>query len=285
MNIRRRLLYLILLLAGIYFALDLVADQAAARLNKTLDPGPYRISAAARRLHGGLVVADLHADTLLWPRDPLARSSWGHVDLPRLLEGGVAIQGFGVVTKTPANMNFERNTDQTDRIRTLAMVSKWPPRTWDDLLERARYQAGRLVDAAGRSQGQLVVLRTRADLEALLARRARGEKAVGGYLSLEGTHVLAGRVENLDLLFADGFRQLGFAHFFDNEVAGSAHGVEKAACRPLAARCWPAPKRSAWPSTWRTLRGGRSTRSWSWPKSRWSSRTPASPPPAPVPAT
>ncbi len=108
-------------------------------------------------------MADLHADTLLWPRDPLARSSWGHVDLPRLLEGGVAIQGFGVVTKTPAKMNFERNTGDTDRILTLAMAAKWPPRTYGSLLERARYHAGRLADAAERSAGKLVVLRTRAD--------------------------------------------------------------------------------------------------------------------------
>jgi hypothetical protein len=142
MKRRRKLLYLALGLAGVYFALDLVADQVAARLNRTLDKGPYRISEEARRLHQGLVVADLHADSLLWPRDPLARSGWGHADLPRLLDGGVAIQGFGVVTKTPEKMNFERNSGDTDRIRTLAMVSKWPPRTWGDLLERAREVSG-----------------------------------------------------------------------------------------------------------------------------------------------
>lgn len=117
---RRRLLGLALLLVGLWLAFDLVADQAAARLNKTLDKGPYPVSPAAKGLHERLIVVDLHADTLLWPRDPLARSSWGHVDLPRLLEGGVAIQGFGVVTKTPAKMNFERNTGDTDRILTLA---------------------------------------------------------------------------------------------------------------------------------------------------------------------
>lgn len=223
----RRLGYLALTLLLLYFAVDLVADQAAARLNRTLDKGPYRISEEARRLHQGLVVADLHADSLLWPRDLLERSSWGHADLPRLVEGGVAIQGFGVVTKTPANMNFDRNSGDTDRIRTLAMVSKWPPRTWDDLLERARYQAERLRDAAARSAGGLVVLRTRQNLEELLRRRAAGEKVVGGFLSLEGSHVLGGKVENLDVLFADGFRQIGLAHFFDNEVSGSAHGMEK----------------------------------------------------------
>jgi membrane dipeptidase len=227
MKRRRKLLYLALGLAGVYFALDLVADQVAARLNRTLDKGPYRISEEARRLHQGLVVADLHADSLLWPRDPLARSGWGHADLPRLLDGGVAIQGFGVVTKTPEKMNFERNSGDTDRIRTLAMVSKWPPRTWGDLLERARFQAEKLRDAAARSEGGLVLLRTRADLDDLLRRRAAGEKAIGGFLSLEGTHVLSGKLENLDRLHEEGIRQIGLAHFFDNEVSGSAHGMEK----------------------------------------------------------
>lgn len=224
---RLKLLYLLLLIGLLWVAVDLIADQPAASFNKTRNPGSYRISPAALQLHSQLLIADLHADTLLWPRDLLEKSSWGHVDLPRLLAGGVAIQGFGVVTKTPANLNFERNTGDTDRILTLAKASKWPPQTWTSLLERARYQAGLLHDVATRSSGRLMVLRTRADLDVLLARRAKGEAVVGSFLSLEGTHALEGKVENLDLLFAAGFRQVGLAHFFDNEVAGSAHGVKK----------------------------------------------------------
>jgi membrane dipeptidase len=34
-------------------------------------------------------------------------------------------------------------------------------------------------------------------------------------------------VENLDRLFDAGFRMIGIAHFFDNEMGGSAHGVAK----------------------------------------------------------
>lgn len=224
---RLKLLYLLLLIGLLWVAVDLVADQPAASFNKTRNPGPYRISPAASKLHSQLLIADLHADTLLWPRDLVEKGSWGHVDLPRLLAGGVAIQGFGVVTKTPANLNFERNTGDTDRILTLAKASEWPPQTWTSLLERARYQAALLHNAAARSTGRLMVLRTRADLDVLLARRAKGEAVVGSFLSLEGTHALESKVENLDLLFADGFRQVGLAHFFDNEVAGSAHGVQK----------------------------------------------------------
>jgi microsomal dipeptidase-like Zn-dependent dipeptidase len=56
---------------------------------------------------------------------------------------------------------------------------------------------------------------------------------VAGILAVEGLHCLEGRLENVDALFAAGFRMMGLAHFFDNEVAGSAHGVEKGGLTPL----------------------------------------------------
>ncbi|HEX4935141.1 MAG TPA: membrane dipeptidase, partial [Gemmatimonadaceae bacterium] len=37
----------------------------------------------------------------------------------------------------------------------------------------------------------------------------------------------------LDTLFAHGFRMAGLSHFFDNEVAGSAHGEAKGGLTPL----------------------------------------------------
>ena len=43
-------------------------------------------------LHSTSLVADLHADSLLFGRDLLERSETGHVDLPRLQEGGVGLQ-------------------------------------------------------------------------------------------------------------------------------------------------------------------------------------------------
>jgi microsomal dipeptidase-like Zn-dependent dipeptidase len=38
---------------------------------------------------------------------------------------------------------------------------------------------------------------------------------------------LSGDVNNLDKLYNAGFRMIGIAHFFDNEIGGSAHGVAK----------------------------------------------------------
>ncbi len=197
------------------------------RMNRVLRPGPYRVSPRALALHRRLVVADLHADTLLWRRDLLARGTRGHVDVPRLLEGGVALQAFTVVTKMPWGTNIERNTADTDQITLLVVAQRRPAGTWRSLRERALDQAAAFADAAARSGGRLVPLRSRSDLEAFLERREGGERAVAGWLGLEGAHALEGRAENVDALADAGFRMMGLTHFFDNEVAGSAHGAEK----------------------------------------------------------
>lgn len=46
-------------------------------------------------------------------------------------------------------------------------------------------------------------------------------------LSIEGLHDLEGKLANLDVLYAAGFRIAGLTHFFDNDVAGSMHGRDK----------------------------------------------------------
>ena len=43
----------------------------------------------------------------------------------------------------------------------------------------------------------------------------------------EGAHALEGDLASVDVLFDAGFRMIGFTHFFDNEVGGSAHGLDK----------------------------------------------------------
>jgi hypothetical protein len=91
---------------------------------------PYQISARARDLQNRIPVVDLHADSLLWSRDLLVRGARGQVDIPRLIEGHVALQAFTVVTKTPRGLNFQRNTADSDNISLLSLVERWPPATW-----------------------------------------------------------------------------------------------------------------------------------------------------------
>ncbi|MDP2567238.1 peptidase M19, partial [Pseudoalteromonas marina] len=73
------------------------------------------------------------------------RADRGQVDLPRLIEGNVALQVFTAVTKSPAGQNYEENSSEAmDNITLLAMGQLWPVDTWSSLHERARYQAARL---------------------------------------------------------------------------------------------------------------------------------------------
>ena len=82
--------------------------------------------------------------------------------MPRLIDGNVAIEAFTVVTKSPRGLNNQRNDDRSDMITPLAIVERWPPRTWTSLRERALYQARKLQDTAARSDGRLTLLRTSA---------------------------------------------------------------------------------------------------------------------------
>jgi len=225
--------FLVIALGVFWFVVPAQVDKGR---NGVIHPPPYAASAAARALHARLRIADLHADTLLWDRDLLKRSAYGHVDVPRLLDGNVGIQAFTVVTKTPRGMNIERNTGETDNITLLAMAERWPLATWTNLTERALYQARRLHDAARRSNGDLVILQTRDDLDQFLARRQTNSRLVAGFLGLEGAHALAGDLDNLARLYDAGFRMIGLAHFFDNEMSGSAHGVDQGGLTDLGRR-------------------------------------------------
>lgn len=198
------------------------------RLNRVEEHTPYSVSEAAAALHGRLLVADMHADSLIWDRDLLSRGRRGHVDLPRLEQGNVALQLFTTVTKSPHGLNYEENAEEAlDDITLLAMVQRWPPRTWRSLSERALFQAARLERLAVRAPDRLVRILDRDDLAALVARRQRGEKVVGAILGTEGSHALGGDLANVDRLFAAGFRVMGLQHFFDNELGGSLHGTSK----------------------------------------------------------
>jgi len=189
-----------------------------------LDPA-YTASSDTDDFHQSLLIADLHADSLLWGRDLLQESKTGHIDVPRLQQANVSLQVFSVVSTIPRNLNIERNTTSSDMVKLLAIVDRWPPRTWNSPKARALYQAQRLRDFASRSGGQLVLLRTSADLRQLVANQAAHR--IGALLATEGAQPLEGRIENLDELYAAGFRMMSPAHFTDTDIGGSASGERK----------------------------------------------------------
>lgn len=214
------LIIAILIVAAIwFFAFKVPAIDKA--MNGVTDHEPYVVSKEAQALHDTLMVADLHADALLWRRNPSKRHDRGHVDFPRLRDGGVDIQIFSAVTKSPRGLNFDGNhADAPDDITLLAQAQLWPLRTWNSIYERAAFQAQRLQKLEKQSKNNLKIVRTKSDLTAEAGKLL-------GVLATEGSHPLEGELSNIERLYDEGYRMMGLQHFFDNRLGGSLHGQEK----------------------------------------------------------
>jgi membrane dipeptidase len=170
-------------------------------------PGRARLfgSPGARDLHARFPAIDLHADSLMWSRwvsydlharhdPPLPFAALGgHVDVPRLLEGGIGAQFFGLVS-LPIGQRSGLASVIHEQI---------------DELDRAVHQ----------DPSRLVKVRTAEEIEAAAARGA-----VAALLGIEGAHALEGDLENLDHFARRGVRYLGLSHFSVNEAAYPAAG-------------------------------------------------------------
>ena len=191
------------------------------------------VSDEAKALHKTLNIVDLHSDTLMWNRDLNDRASRGHMDLPRLQEGNVALQLFSSVTKTPKNQNYDGNGADSDNITLLTVAQLQPVKTWSSLAERSLYHAQKRDDAVAASNNAIKAVNTASQLDALLAARQKDTRPIGAMLTIEGLQNLEGKAANLDRLYDAGFRMAGLTHFFDNELAGSMHGLKKGGLTPF----------------------------------------------------
>src|SRR5262245_46479187 len=136
-------------------------------------------SADARTMHAEYPAIDLHADSLMWARwfgydlharhePPLPRAAFaGHVDVPRLREGGIGAQFFGLVS-LPIGQR-----------RGLASV--------------VHEQIDALEQAIAKRPALLRLARSASDVEG-----ARTAGAVAALLGIEGAHALEGNLEELD---------------------------------------------------------------------------------------
>jgi len=159
----------------------------------------------ARALHDRWPAIDLHADTLMWGRwfgydllvrhePPLPRKALlGHVDLPRMREGGVGGQFFGLVSLPVLG-----------KVRGLA-------RAIDEQID--------VLDATLGRTREIRLCHTGREIEA-----ARSEGAVAAMLGIEGAHALEGDLDNLDRFARRGLRYLGLLHFSANEAGFPAYG-------------------------------------------------------------
>jgi len=213
------LILLILFGCAWLYLTQILGPKVDAEMNAVRPHKAYPVSKAAQKFHDTLWIADLHADSLLWRRNPAKRHNRGQVDLPRLREGGVEFQIFSTVTKSPKGQNFDGNdADAPDQITRLAQAQFWPLRTWDSLYERAAYQAQRLQKLE--RKGEVHIVRTAADM--------KKTDRVLGLLLTEGSHALQGDLEKILRLHHQGYRAMGLHHFFDNELGGSMHGRSRA---------------------------------------------------------
>jgi microsomal dipeptidase-like Zn-dependent dipeptidase len=207
--------------------LDAAVARVEAGMNPVWSEEPGPVSERARALHATLRVADLHADSLLWGRDLLQRGTRGSVDVPRLIEGNVALQVLSMAVKTPRGLNIEHNADTSDQVLPLALAKRWPRATWGRNLPRVQHLAAQAYGLAARSHGRFRILTSRADLAAYLAAREARGSITAGLLSIEGAHALDDDPRNLAVAADLGVRMISPSHFFDTAFGGSAHGVEQ----------------------------------------------------------
>ncbi len=172
-------------------------------------------------------IADLHCDALLWDRNILKKNDHGHVDLPRMIEGNMAMQVFSIVSKTPSGINIESNDDHTDQVALLSFAQLRNPADWFSIKTRALHQCEALHNFANNSDGKFRVITTKQDLQKYIADRKTNHAISAGMLGIEGAHCLEKDLNNLEEFGKAGVRYIGLTHFFDNEWAGSAHGIKK----------------------------------------------------------
>lgn len=219
--------YVLIGFAILYWILTLIATPIIdSKFNPVLHQPPYKVSESAKNLFQSLeFVGDLHCDALLWKRNLLKKNNRGQVDIPRMLEGNLALQAFTIVTKSPKGQNMDQNTGETDNITSLVIAQGRQMDSWFSLFERAIDQCEALHLFAEKSDGKFRVIHNRKEFQEFLNERNTNRQLACGYLGVEGGHCLEGKLENVDKLWSAGVRMMGPTHFFDNELGGSAHGV------------------------------------------------------------
>jgi membrane dipeptidase len=161
----------------------------------------------ARALHDEVCVIDLHADTPklmdklgydLAARHerpmPKRMNYIGHVDLPRLRDGGVAAQFFAFWT--------------------------WPtfiPGAVKSCTQSVLHQLDALDAAVAKHPDQLTWTRTGAEVRAA---KAAGKIAILG--GIEGGHALDGKLEHIEMFSRRGVRYLGPLHLWPNALGGTS---------------------------------------------------------------
>lgn len=149
---------------------------------------------SAADLHRAATVVDLHCDTLLdvhsKKRDIAIRSGVGHIDLPRLQEGGVDVQVFAAfIHPKEAQRGFARAAELIDTL-------------------------DRLVAMHGQILGRATTV---AEIESLLA-----EGKLAAILSIENAVAVEHELSNVERLYRRGVRIMSLTWNLSNYLADGA---------------------------------------------------------------
>ncbi len=224
---KKILIILLVFLASAYFLFTKFVPPVLEKgMNMVILNPPYQVSDKAQKIYDSLdFISDLHSDSLLWKRNLLKKSDYGHVDIPRLREANMGLQAFTIVTKSPKGLNMHENdAEARDDITLLSIGQAQPPKTWFSLFERAKYQAKKLHKFEAKDEN-FRIIKSSADLKKYLNDKKANPNLVAGFLGVEGAHALEGKLENVEKLHTAGIRMMAATHFFDNELGGSAHGI------------------------------------------------------------
>lgn len=226
-------------------ALSLIAMLGLPSCTTMLDKRSNKIDAPAVRqsalaavpqrdldFHKSLFIADLHCDSLLWARDLAERHDYGHLDVPRMVEGNLSFQILAMPTEVPIKIGKYRVGNS---VGVLTFLQTGGSQT---NFERAIGAADQLDDLIARSasgKNPIRLIKTRDDL-----RRFRrdydasppDQRPIGTFLGLEGAnglnddhpdnYTLEDLHKQLGRLAARGYRTISPAHFHGNDGVGSA---------------------------------------------------------------
>src|SRR5438445_6325261 len=180
---RRVLAFLCLsscLCGGLFFARRTSADDIAER---------------AHQLHFSSIVLDTHADTpqrlLAGTFDLGKRDAEGHVDIPRMREGGLNAQFFSIFItgKTLGPPAIQQALDQIDLVRQNVQ-----------------------------QHGKDLALATNAEE----IRRAHAQGKIAILMGIEGGHMIGNDIRMIRVYSAHGVRYMPLAHFYNDEWADSS---------------------------------------------------------------
>jgi membrane dipeptidase len=197
-----------------------VLSRAADRILHTVSvPAPGRVPADAAELHGSVPVVDLLVGSAIMRPDFLARRRYGHIDLPRAIEGGIDLLGMSIATRLP-NL---RGTYSTP----FFWSQGFPRQILGSDFAIANALIDRVEGWASESGGAFWIVRSEADLDGV------GDQAgVRAFLGAQGGHIMDGDLGNLERLQARGLRMLAPAHVMDNALVGSDTGRRRGGLTP-----------------------------------------------------